>query len=173
MKAISLWQPWASLIGRGKSIETRSWSTSHRGRIAIHAAKRFTAEEVDICQNLPSFYNALKAEFGQFTPTGTFTRMMLPLGAIVATANLIECVHTDIVKAEHLLLGDIPAPDTYALIGSRYLYLTKTEREFGNYQPGRWAWLFKDIKILPKPIPYKGAQGLFEIPDSILEGYAL
>lgn len=44
MKAVSLWQPWASLIACGaKTIETRSWPAPRTvvgQRIAIHAAKR-------------------------------------------------------------------------------------------------------------------------------------
>lgn len=41
MKAITLWQPWASLLACGaKGYETRSWATSYRGQIAIHAAKK-------------------------------------------------------------------------------------------------------------------------------------
>lgn len=41
MKVITLWEPWASLIAVGaKMIETRSWNTNYRGRIAIHAAKK-------------------------------------------------------------------------------------------------------------------------------------
>ena len=40
MKAISLWQPCASLMAAGiKTIETRSWSTSYRGPLLICAAK--------------------------------------------------------------------------------------------------------------------------------------
>jgi len=40
MKALTLTQPWATLIACGaKRIETRSWATDFRGRIAIHAAK--------------------------------------------------------------------------------------------------------------------------------------
>lgn len=41
MRAISLWQPWASLVAAGlKVYETRHWSTDYRGALAIHAAKR-------------------------------------------------------------------------------------------------------------------------------------
>ncbi len=41
MKALSLWQPWASLIALGvKTIETRSWATNYRGPLAIHAGLR-------------------------------------------------------------------------------------------------------------------------------------
>lgn len=38
MKAITLHQPWASLIALGvKTVETRSWNTNYRGTLAIHA----------------------------------------------------------------------------------------------------------------------------------------
>jgi len=38
--ALSVRQPWASLIILGlKSVEIRSWPTSHRGPLFIHAAK--------------------------------------------------------------------------------------------------------------------------------------
>ncbi len=40
MKAITLSQPFASLISDGeKFVENRSWPTSHRGQLAIHAGK--------------------------------------------------------------------------------------------------------------------------------------
>lgn len=42
MKALSLTQPWASLVALGhKRVETRSWRTSYCGPIAIHAALAF------------------------------------------------------------------------------------------------------------------------------------
>jgi hypothetical protein len=41
MKAISLWQPWASAMALGlKQNETRSWPTAYRGELAICSAKR-------------------------------------------------------------------------------------------------------------------------------------
>jgi hypothetical protein len=48
--------------------------------------------------------------------------------------------------------------------------LSEQERIFGDYSPGRFAWILQDIQRLEKPIPYRGAQGLFTVPDSILEG---
>lgn len=51
MKAISLWQPYASLIALGaKTIETRSWAPPAQyleTRIAIHAAK--TPAHLGLC----------------------------------------------------------------------------------------------------------------------------
>lgn len=78
MKAISLTQPYATLIALGaKKIETRSWSTSYRGPLAIHAAK-----------NMP-----LWAKMACFEPQ--FMRFLeghaLPLGWVIAVCNLTNC----------------------------------------------------------------------------------
>lgn len=41
MKALSIRQPWASLIASGrKTIEVRTWSTSYRGPLLICASRR-------------------------------------------------------------------------------------------------------------------------------------
>jgi len=41
MKAISLHQPWASMIADGrKTIETRSWPTNYRGELLICSTKK-------------------------------------------------------------------------------------------------------------------------------------
>lgn len=48
MKALSLHQPWASAIALGlKHLETRSWATSYRGPLAIHAARRCNGAILD------------------------------------------------------------------------------------------------------------------------------
>jgi hypothetical protein len=46
LKALSIKQPWAWLIlNAGKNIENRSWNTTIRGRILIHASKGMTTVE--------------------------------------------------------------------------------------------------------------------------------
>lgn len=57
MKAISLWQPWAWLCvatdehGRAeKENETRSWPTSYRGPLLIHAAKKCDDENMEFVE---------------------------------------------------------------------------------------------------------------------------
>lgn len=48
MKALTIWQPWASLLVSGqKKYETRSWATAYRGPIAIHAAMRPVRRTID------------------------------------------------------------------------------------------------------------------------------
>lgn len=89
MKAISLWQPWATLIAIGvKRYETRSWPTTHRGLIAIHAAKSNAGSLY--CRHTP-IATALRREgYGGFSA--------LPLGSIVAVGQLVGCVRVESIR---------------------------------------------------------------------------
>jgi len=54
MKAISIKQPWADLIAHGiKTIETRTWTTNHRGELLIVSSK--TIDE-DACRFFATNY---------------------------------------------------------------------------------------------------------------------
>jgi hypothetical protein len=79
--AISLWQPWATLVAIGaKRIETRGWSPWYRGALVIHASKRFAVPERDLC-DWPIFKVALAR--------GGYTSWKeLPLGAAVCLTEL-------------------------------------------------------------------------------------
>lgn len=137
MKALTLRQPWATLVATGtKHIETRSWKTSYRGPLAIHAAKDYPKECREICTKEP-FRSALR-ETG-WHPFGIWHKSnnQLPLGAIIAVAEMIDCTPVELVRE-------------------------KREKPFGNYAPGRWAWVLSNVRPLPEPIPAKGALGLWE-----------
>jgi hypothetical protein len=48
LKALSIRQPWAWLIANGhKHIENRTWRTSYRGPILIHASQGMTRQEYE------------------------------------------------------------------------------------------------------------------------------
>lgn len=62
MKALTIWQPWATAIAIGaKRIETRSWETHYRGPIAIHAAARRNKAHLPELLLLPWMQVARKA----------------------------------------------------------------------------------------------------------------
>lgn len=136
MRALSLWQPWATLIALGaKAIETRPWATRYRGPIAIHAAKRWTGDLAAIC-HLPRFDRVL-------------SRQVMPLGGVVAVADLVECWE---IGRHGLSAGaarrDLPEGD---------------ERHFGDYGVGRFAWELSRIRPLQEPVPLRGRQGLWKL----------
>ena len=81
MKALSLMQPWATLVAIGaKKFETRSWATSYRGPLAIHACKGFP-QWVQALVDKEPFNTALNG-------------VVLPRGAVIATCRLVRCVST-------------------------------------------------------------------------------
>ena len=86
MKALTLWQPWATLIVMGqKRFETRSWKRDNLigERIAIHAAMRPT-------KDLP---RALVQELVAFG----LDPLDLPLGAVLGTAVVIDFHQTEVI----------------------------------------------------------------------------
>lgn len=85
MKALTVLQPWASLLVRGAKVhETRSWQTAHRGPILIHAGRRFPDSARDLAA-LEPFFSAL----GRTRPND------LPRGAILGVATIADCIPTE------------------------------------------------------------------------------
>jgi hypothetical protein len=140
VKALPLWQPWATLVAVGaKRVETRGYPPWRLGlqdgqRIAIHATK--TDRELWICEE--EFFRDHIADPAR-----------LPLGALVATCTLARAAQITEASADALL------------------HRNPQEHAFGNYEPGRWAWVLSDVDQLPSPVPFRGSQGTFDVPDDL------
>jgi hypothetical protein len=96
VKALSLWQPWATSIALGhKRHETRSWSTNYRGPVLIHAARTFPAQARGVAVH--------EVSVGRLPSR-------LPFGCFVALAEIEDVVPAEEVKlrttAVDRLLGD-------------------------------------------------------------------
>ena len=138
MKAITIHQPYASLIAHGyKRFETRGWRTHYRGPIAIHAGKKIDHQAVlMIARDYPRIWRDI-------TP--------LPSGSIVAVAELVEC--------RKAVMN--PAYELVELVGEKDAVLFDAmENDFGDYTPGRYAWELANVRLI-EPIPAKGRQGLW------------
>lgn len=145
MKAITIHQPWASLITNGfKRYETRGWRTNYRGPIAIHAGKKIDQDAVRMIQcDYPHIWKEIDS---------------LPTGVVLAVAELVECRK---VVVNHFY-------DLMELKGEKDAVLFDAmENDFGDFTPGRFAWELSNIRRLPEPIPARGQQGLWnwEPPD--------
>jgi len=142
MKALTIHQPWASLIACGAKVyETRSWKTNYRGRIAIHAGKKSAYSVID--KMFPNtgeqtadeinFVYAVRERLGDEFEED------IPYGAVIATAELVDCKFI-----------------------TEQMIVSKLEKLFGDFTPGRFAWELRDIQVLAKPVPARGRQGLWE-----------
>lgn len=134
MLAISIRQPWASLILRaGKDIENRTWPTKVRGRVLVHAAKGMTRVEWEdaiefaveaIRSNPPKEVKRIVTlrELG-------FDFEELDRGGIVGSVEIVDCVRQT----------DSP------------------------WFMGSYGFVLRNPEILPFT-PYKGKLGFFNVP---------
>ena len=149
MKAITLYEPWATLIAiQAKKIETRSWGTRYRGPLAIHSAMN----QLRWCKALertPFFKEALY-------PNGNYLYPWRNCGGVVAIVELVNCI-------------EIVTP-----IESMGMDLSDQELAFGDFTVFRYMWILEHKKRLDPPYQVRGRQGLWEwgCPEA-LEGYCI
>lgn len=137
MKALSLTQPWATLVALGeKTIETRSWQTSYRGPLLIHAAKAFPMWCREMCDT-PPFREVLRKH--------GLGASDLPRGVLLCEVNFHSIIPTE------------------GIIGNPKLFSScEHEIMFGNYSDGRYGFLLSDLQPYGSPIVAKGALGIWE-----------
>ena len=194
LRSITIRQPWASLIAHGaKTVETRPRPTSYRGPVLIHAgASADTWHELD-APSLASERAAMDAvlrAFDLIRPDGSWFSpfvdrdaidlgpdVSLPLGAIVAVANVVDCVPIlHVMQAVAGLATSWPniqtnGPDLATLApakGAGPSVDLSGERPFGDFTPGRYGLLLADVVRLPDPVPARGHQAVpWRVPEDV------
>jgi hypothetical protein len=144
MKALTIWQPWASLIMAGaKPVEWRGWACPRwiiGQRIAIHAGARAAkpAEIADIIERIDYEESSLVAELARPLLVSVHIRSW-PLSSMLGTA----------------------------IIGAPIPALQWAQK---NFRPGfdseridhsKFAWPLSDIERFEPPIPARGMQGFW------------
>lgn len=151
MKVVSLYQPYAQLCVlqsladplRGeKGVETRSWRTSHRGLLAIHAAKNMPKWCRDLLDREP--FKSVLARHGYHTLA------RLPRGRVLGTVHLMDVEPTDGygIQVQPLLHG--------------LHEFSTVEHAFGDYALGRFGWVLRYPTMFVEPVPALGRQQLWD-----------
>lgn len=137
MKVLSLKQPWASLVVVGaKRFEVRSWQTTYRGSLLIHASASKPGKRVKTYFEQGDYFN-------RFIDNTDW----LPYGAIIGRVQLVAIFKTEWL-VQHL--------------EAQGLSNWQQELAFDDYTPNRYAWKLKDAEPLEHILPIKGALGLWE-----------
>ncbi len=142
MKALTLHQPWATLVMKGlKENETRGWKTTYRGRLAIHASQsiKFISDD-EFMKRL-----FLTGGIGRYQ----ISDCHYPTGVILGSVELITCE---------------PAEDLRPWLG-------QAEAAFGDYSDGRWVWILGYVERvgLSPPSICRGYPGLWNVPAEVAE----
>lgn len=140
IRAISLWQPWASLwLSERKVHETRGWPIKVGDVpfwLGVHAAKSI---ETNIDSRLREI---VEDEFGPDW------QRELPRGAIIGRVLIDRCVSMENMNRA----CQMPRPGT-------------DDFECGDWSFGRFAWHRSHYQVLREAIPCRGQQGLFSVPE--------
>lgn len=149
MKAISIWQPWASLIADGhKHFETRSWNTNHRGDLLICSAqKRLYALQRPFSMSV-LYRHGIDYDY-----------LSLPFGMALCVVELLDVYETDLTHLE----------STIVMTTREW----EQEKSLGDYRPGGHAWRLKNVRRFKEPWPVKGQQRLFNVPDDEIARHKL
>jgi hypothetical protein len=132
--ALTVCQPYAHLIARGeKRVENRKWPTDYRGPLLIHAGKSREWLNLDPTDKFDEFYGVRVEE--------------MAFGAIVAKVYLFACLPIQAIKDARKGKADF----------QRLAWLFEHE-----HTEGPWCLVLGDLWVPDKPIPYRGAQGIFE-----------
>lgn len=145
--AITVWQPWATLIVLGlKPIENRGWApppTAVGQPLHIHAGKRWDHD---------GFRTAVELAGGAFPrDKGAY-----PFGAVLGRATLAD--HHWSSACARGKYGDLHPDGPYAC--SRWAM-------GGN--GGKSHWRLAAPVVLPEPVPCRGFQKLWTLPPEVAE----
>ena len=147
--AMSLKQPWAGAVAfLGKDVENRSrWPFKYRGPIIIHASATTPfLEDFERMRKLAE-EDGLEADLLEgLDPQNeeTFLAGLFEMGGIVAVANLVE-----------VFGPDDEVPEDHPVTGSPWV---NEEQDY---------WLYFSEVIPVKPVPFKGAVGMFKVPFEV------
>lgn len=140
MRVLPLWQPWASLIACGAK---RVETRSWEAQSLV--GERIAIHAAKTTQELDL---CATEPFSRYVPE----RDRLPLGAIVCTAVLDRIKP---ITAETAAELEERLPEEFA---------------FGDYTPGRFAWVLRDAELITPPVAHRGKQGIGYVHDNHLSG---
>jgi len=142
MKALSVLQPWAwALIHGPKRVENRTWRTSYRGPLLIHAglSRRLFGRGLNLEAVGPERLFVPEAKVEALLP-GLPPVEQLTFGSIVGLVQLVDVCRFEDVGAD-------------------------------PFAEGPWCWLLERPQPLAKPIPWRGFPGLFDVPENVVAWY--
>jgi hypothetical protein len=164
MLALTVWQPWASLIVGAppsydelptppqKRIENRSWLPPRAligQRIAIHAAKKMDEDVLDAIHDvfLDKLYGEVRVPY--WKPSA------FPVGAIVGVTTLAGAV---VAWRDRIV-------DAFRGPGGPDIDIGEDGRRFFNRK--EFGWLLADRRALAEPVPFRGDRKLWTLPGDI------
>ena len=145
MKALTLMQPWASLIAHGlQDVETRSWWARQLRPgecLAIHAGRT-----IPDTSDMPEEVGAIEALYGP----DWINRV--ERGLVLCTVR-----YRGVFRVKSVSNGEASGYDPVS-----GLTVSMPMTRFGYWAPGRYIWLLSDVDRVDEPVPARGQLGIWD-----------
>jgi hypothetical protein len=159
MRALTLTQPWATMVASGiKRIENRDWRHDPKSmigqRFAIHASREIDMETVEDIF-IDKIYGADVPDLiigERRSDPVVSARMLFPVSAIIGVATLERCIRKDDGRQSSIFAADAPL---HGLPDDQHRWFF-----------GPLGLVLTDIHPLI-PIPCKGALSFWQVPDEL------
>jgi hypothetical protein len=144
MRCLTVCAPFSMLIvlpdddPRRKRVENRTWHTSYTGELLIHSGKSRSWLHGDN-------YGLEESE--------------MVFGAIVGACIVEGCAKITPRYDQQTRLGNLLAPGDM----KRWPWL-----EWDEHAHGEYGIILANCKQFPVPVPYRGAQGFFDVPRAVV-----
>lgn len=148
MKALSIKQPWASLIAKGiKDIENRTWPTNYRGKIYIHSSQKSAGQMFDLLTI---------DQYDDVILKGLKSSTDKPTSAIIGEVEIVDCV----INHGSIWAEKTPSCSPHHKNGLR--------SEIGrNRKDAIYNWVLANAVLYDKPIlNVKGKLSFWEFNES-------
>jgi len=152
MKALTIHQPWNWLIAHGhKPVENRVWAPPD------HMCGKLIALDAGLRHDGDALHFATEAlvQLGQVDAAAELMIREVERnhvrGAVEAVATFVGAVHID--GCQLRALASI-GPEVHAMRAHPFAV-------------GPWCWVFAGVRALPEPVPCRGFQGLWELPEDV------
>jgi len=139
IKCISLWEPWASLMMMGFKRNETRSWPTKHRGPLMIHAAKKWGKEQKAIIQAWPFSNHFSVDENFETTRGCL------LGA-VNVVNVIRSEKWDVETAADIF-----------------------EEDYGDYSPGRFVWITEGARKLITPVPFKGMQGMFNIPKDLAD----
>lgn len=153
LRALTLWRPWpAAICYLGKRVENRTWrpAADMLGHdLAIHAGQKIDTQAVaDIVHGYDPEGRDLET---------SYYREALARGVIPGSTGVVAVVR---------VVGFIDATRRAALAVVKNV---GTDRDHTRswWWEGPVGWVLDRVRVLPEPVPCRGAQGLWVVPTVV------
>jgi hypothetical protein len=129
MRALSLKQPFASLMFNGKSLETRTWPTKYRGWVLVCSSKN--AYPWNIVRDISG-----STQFDRILDL-TKSGMIMPEGKAIGIGRLINCRE----------MTNEDQDNAFVRMNASWIW------------PKLWCHVYEDLQPIPSPFLWQGSQG--------------